>query len=220
MSSTFKTYVDITEHGSEDYEWVINDDEQPKLEPRLLPGEVIVASATNVLKFASLSNRKQGISGNLFVTNFKIAFVSPTSSSYSGYAKEERNKFLSPNEVCLANIDHIYQVNGEKRKKLLPGSNVVYNVKTLQIVCKDFSVHSYSFKFCPVGCHKTVINSILHHSSPKRVELLFTYDCTLPVTTLLLVCNFFLTQLIGKMKLNGVTVQRVGVSVLAINDIN
>jgi len=190
MSSSFKTYVDITEHGSEDYEWVINDNEQPKLEPRLLPGEVIVASATNVLKFASLSNRKQGISGKLFVTNFKIAFVSPT-SSYSGSSKDERNKFLSPNEVCLANVDHVYQVNGEKRKKLLPGSNVVYNIKTLQIVCKDFSVHSYSFKFCPVGCHKTVINSILHHSFPKRIELLFTYDCTLPATNSVTGMQFF-----------------------------
>jgi len=189
MSSSFRTYVDITEHGSEDYEWVINDNDQPKLEPRLLPGEVVVASASNVLKFASLSYRKHGISGWFFVTNFKIAFVSPSSSSYSG--KDERNKFLSPNEVCLANIDQVYQVNGDKRKKLLPVSNVVYNVKTLQIVCKDFSVHSYSFKFCPAGCQKMVINAILHHSFPKRVELLFTYDCTLPATNSVSGMQFF-----------------------------
>ena len=52
-----------------------------------LIGEVVVASAMNVLKFASLSNRKQGISGTLFVTNFKIAFLSPTSPSYPGSTK-------------------------------------------------------------------------------------------------------------------------------------
>lgn len=49
-------------------------------------GEVVVASASNVLKFASVSNRKHGISGCLFVTNFKIAFVS-TTSNYSGNPK-------------------------------------------------------------------------------------------------------------------------------------
>ena len=48
--------------------------------------------------------------------------------------------------MCLANIDQVYQVNGDKRKKLLPVSNVVYNVKTLQIVCKvSFAVPSFLF---------------------------------------------------------------------------
>lgn len=47
----------------------------------------MVASAPNVLKFANVSNRKHGTSGWLFVTNFKVAFVSPTSSSYSGNSK-------------------------------------------------------------------------------------------------------------------------------------
>lgn len=49
-------------------------------------GEVVVASASNVLKFASVSNRKHGISGCLYVTNFKIAFVS-TTSNYAGNPK-------------------------------------------------------------------------------------------------------------------------------------
>lgn len=117
---------------------------------------------------------------------------------YETFFQDERNKLLSQNELCLANIDQIYQVNGERRKKLLPGTSVITNVKTIQLVCKvsrllfatecfnvisfftvqDFSVHSYSFKFCPVGFHKTVINAILHHSFPKRIELLFNFECT------------------------------------------
>jgi len=52
----------------------------------VLSGEVVVASASNVLKFASVSNRKHGISGCLYVTNFKIAFVS-TTSNYAGNPK-------------------------------------------------------------------------------------------------------------------------------------
>lgn len=127
---------------------------------------MVVASASNVLKFASVSNRKHGISGCLYVTNFKIAFVS-TTSNYAGnpkvivlwcdyvdkscarasidfhpslfsstHTQDERNKLLSQNEVCLANIDQIYQVNGERRKKLLPGTSIITNVKTIQLVCK------------------------------------------------------------------------------------
>lgn len=188
--SSFKTYVDITEHSNEDYEWINSDEDHPKLEPCLLPGEVVVAYASNVLKFASVSNRKHGISGCLYVTNFKIAFVS-TTSNYAGNPKDERNKLLSQNEVCLANIDQVYQVNGERRKKLLPGTSIITNVKTIQLVCKDFSVHSYSFKFCPVGFHKTVINAILHHSFPKRIELLFSFECMLPPTQTVHEMQFF-----------------------------
>jgi hypothetical protein len=47
---------------------------------------------------------------------------------------------LSQNEVCLANIDQIFQVNGERRKKLLPGTSIITNVKTIQIVCKVMTI--------------------------------------------------------------------------------
>lgn len=38
-------------------------------------GEVTIAEANNVLKFAPLKTNKTGISGTLFVTNFKVSFV-------------------------------------------------------------------------------------------------------------------------------------------------
>lgn len=63
-------------------------------------------------------------------------------------AQEERNKLVSPNEICLANVDQIYQVNGERKKKLFPGTAIVTNVKTLQIVCKVSGIISrFSFGF-------------------------------------------------------------------------
>ena len=52
---------------------------------------------------------------------------------------------MSQNEVCLANIDQIYQVNGERRKKLLPGTNIIANVKTIQIVCKVSGTENKKF---------------------------------------------------------------------------
>ena len=50
--------------------------------------------------------------------------------------QDDRNKLLGPYEICLANIDQVYQVNGDRKKKLTPGTAIVSNVKTLQIVCK------------------------------------------------------------------------------------
>lgn len=62
-----------------------------------------------------------------------------TPPCFLGCRQDERNKLLSQNEVCLANIDQIYQVNGERRKKLLPGTSIITNVKTIQLVCKVMS---------------------------------------------------------------------------------
>ena len=42
----------------------------------------MIAHADKVLKFAAYSDRKQGLSGHLFVTNFKIAFLTADRSSY------------------------------------------------------------------------------------------------------------------------------------------
>lgn len=38
-------------------------------------GEVVIAEAQNVLMFAPVSEQKQGKSGTLSVTNFKLSFV-------------------------------------------------------------------------------------------------------------------------------------------------
>jgi len=42
---------------------------------KLLPGEVLIAEAQSVLMFSPVSDLKQGISGALSVTNFKLTFV-------------------------------------------------------------------------------------------------------------------------------------------------
>jgi hypothetical protein len=41
----------------------------------LCTGEVVIAEAQNVLLFAPVSGQKQGKSGSLWVTNFKLTFV-------------------------------------------------------------------------------------------------------------------------------------------------
>lgn len=42
---------------------------------KLLPGEVLIAEAQSVLMFSPVGDLKQGTSGVLAVTNFKLSFI-------------------------------------------------------------------------------------------------------------------------------------------------
>lgn len=42
---------------------------------KLLPGEILITRAQSVLMFSPVSDLKQGTSGNLSVTNFKLTFI-------------------------------------------------------------------------------------------------------------------------------------------------
>lgn len=48
---------------------------------KLLPGEVLIAEAQSVLMFSPVSDLKQGISGILSVTNFKLTFITSDDSN-------------------------------------------------------------------------------------------------------------------------------------------
>ena len=47
-------------------------------------GESKVAEADKTLSFMAFTDRKSGVSGKLFLTNFKVAFVTEERSSYEG----------------------------------------------------------------------------------------------------------------------------------------
>jgi len=48
----------------------------------MFTGESVIGDAGNVLKFAPYSDGKQGISGVLYCTNYKLTFVTADRSSY------------------------------------------------------------------------------------------------------------------------------------------
>ncbi|XP_013392417.1 myotubularin-related protein 10-B isoform X2 [Lingula anatina] len=194
MSKGFKIHVDI--FGQEEQTQSEIDKNavavfQATLEPQLLPGELIVGHAQNVLKFSAYSEQKQGISGSLFCTNFKVSFVTADRSSYDGEHNNQRNLLLGENDIALCNIDDIYQasypklptetfvpkiVSTGKRKKFTPGGNLTGKVKTLEIRCKDLSIHTFSFKFSPKDEAKSTVTAILHHAFPTRLELMFAFE--------------------------------------------
>lgn len=85
--------------------------------------------------FSPMTEQTQGLFGVLSVTNFKFSFIGVDEKNYEN--RYQQNLLLLENEVCLSNVDVVYQINdrGSKRK-LNPGQNISGKVKGLQIVCK------------------------------------------------------------------------------------
>ncbi|XP_034943882.1 myotubularin-related protein 10-B isoform X2 [Chelonus insularis] len=142
---------------------------------KLLPGEVSIAEAHNVLLFSPVSDLKQGISGVLAVTNFKLTFITSDDSTPEDI-NHQQNNFYGYMDSCLSNIDEVYLITGDKKRKLIPGSSVPSKVKGIFIVCKNFRTWSFSFKFSPVGHGKNLLTTLLHHAFPRKHYLLFSYD--------------------------------------------
>ncbi|OXU27288.1 hypothetical protein TSAR_008542 [Trichomalopsis sarcophagae] len=145
---------------------------------KLLPGEAVVAKAQNVLMFEPVSESKQGISGVLSVTNFKLTFITADDNGDDIY---QQNHLYGYTDTCLSNIDTIYLIIGDKKKsKLVPGASVPSKVKGIFIICKNLRTWSFSFKFSPLGDGKNILNALLHHAFPTKHHLLFAYEYTEP----------------------------------------
>ncbi|KAI5730573.1 hypothetical protein M8J76_015286 [Diaphorina citri] len=173
--STFKSFIGIEGPDSHPFGYNHDDSSLEQLSPKLLLGEMVIAEAQNVLLFTPVSDHKTGQSGVLFVTNFKLSFVTSEGKD-ADELNCQKNFFLSHNDVCLSNVDILYQVGGDRKRRLVPGHNISDRVKGLFVVCKNMKSFSFSFKFSPIGHGKTLTNALLHHAYPRRHQLLFAYD--------------------------------------------
>ncbi|KAI0215790.1 hypothetical protein LSAT2_032147 [Lamellibrachia satsuma] len=63
--------------GNNDWEEEEEGADEGPPQPRLLPGELTVSHAEQVLRYTPYGDHKQGISGTLFCTNFKVTFITP-----------------------------------------------------------------------------------------------------------------------------------------------
>lgn len=172
-SNNFISYVGLEEHEMQ----IFNSSRRNSLmenSVKLLPGEVLIAEAQSVLMFSPVSDLKQGISGNLSVTNFKLTFITSDDLNEEDITHQQ-NHLYGYTDTCLTNIDEIY-IMGDKKKKLVPGSTVPSKVKGIFIVCKNLRTWSFSFKFSPLGHGKNLLTALLHHAFPRRHQLLFAYD--------------------------------------------
>ncbi|XP_018306060.1 myotubularin-related protein 10-B isoform X2 [Mycetomoellerius zeteki] len=173
-SNNFISYVGLEEHELQTFS-SSRRNSLVENSIKLLPGEVLIAEAQNVLMFLPVSDLKQGISGVLSVTNFKLTFVTSGDSNGENVTHQQ-NHLYGYMDTCLTNIDEIYIMIGDKKRKLVPGNTVPSKVKGIFIICKNLRTWSFSFKFSPLGHGKNLLTALLHHAFPSRHQLLFAYD--------------------------------------------
>ncbi|CAK9826975.1 Myotubularin-related protein 10-B [Anthophora retusa] len=172
--NNFKSYVGLEEHEMQP----LGSSRRNSLTEnnvKLLPGECMVTKAQSVLMFSPVSDLKQGTSGILSVTNFKLTFITTEDISGDDVVCQQ-NHLYGYMDTCLTNIQDIYITVGDKKRKLVPGNTVPSKVKGIFIICKNLRTWSFSFKFSPIGDGKNLLQALLHHAFPSKHDLLFAYD--------------------------------------------
>ena len=69
--------------------------------------------------------------------------------------------------------------NLDKKRKLSFGSSLHNKVDGIFIVCKNFKLYKFNFKFAKVDVGRNITNAILHHARPASTELLFGFEHSL-----------------------------------------
>lgn len=166
------------------------DDGYPQ--PSLLPGEIVVAKAINVLRFQTMADRKSGISGVLYATNFRMSFLTRNPSAETklnsvfqsnpdlteaGEMYSDMQREMHIPQTCIDEISYYSSstAEGSKIKKVVPGSRMSTKVHSLEIRCKDFRVVRFGLKFTPKKDHQTMVNAISHYKTPSSIVLLFAF---------------------------------------------
>eukprot|EP00794_Sanderia_malayensis_P017250 gene17250-18974_t len=160
--------------------------------PPLLNGETILVEAETVLKFNSMSKRGSGIMGNLYITNFKLAFMitklekSPTPSQKTIQSSTRQLDDLLADEesrsecdyIPLTSISYITAISTGKQvsKKLRAGKIPSKKYDTIELTCKDLRVAQFDLSHCKENDRAKVINTIFVYAFPTNVQKLFAFD--------------------------------------------
>ncbi|XP_076181009.1 myotubularin-related protein 10-B isoform X2 [Ptiloglossa arizonensis] len=172
--NNFRSYVGLEEHEMQP----LGSSRRNSLSEnniKLLPGEIFITGAHNVLMFSPVSDLKQGTSGFLSITNFKLTFITTDDTSGEDVTRQQ-NHLYGYMDTCLTNIEDIYITVGDKKRRLVSGNIVPSKVKGIFIICKNLRTWSFSFKFSPIGDGQKLLRALLHHAFPSRHHLLFAYD--------------------------------------------
>jgi len=168
--SNFTSYIDLES----------SDQKDPVMDtsPELLPGEMVISQADRVCVYSThAGGMTSGQTGALFVTTLKLSFKLHVEKD-----APRNNKLLGDMDVPLSSIQTVYELwgdAGEKRKKLPLGSNVSNKIDGIFVLCKNFRFLRFSFKFSGVDAGRNITNALLHHSRPKKNELLFAFEHSL-----------------------------------------
>lgn len=159
--------------------------------PAFLPGEIVVTRAQNVLRFGAMTERKSGTAGALYVTNFRVTFLTTSSSSEKALSSVfQSNPDLTEGDIyagiqqelhipltCILEVHCTTKAfTRSKTKKMLPGAHVSSKVQLIEIFCKDLRVLRFGLKFVPKDEKKVIVDSIIHYAYPSAITLMFAFS--------------------------------------------
>ena len=159
--------------------------------PAFLPGEIVVTRAQKVLRYGAMSESKSGTAGVLYVTNFRVTFLTTSSSSERALSSVfQSNPDLTEGDIyagiqqelhipltCILEVYCTTKVfTGLKAKKMLPGARISSKVQVIEILCKDLRLLRFGLKFVAKSVKKTIVDSILHYAYPSALSLMFAFS--------------------------------------------
>ncbi|XP_057399849.1 myotubularin-related protein 10 isoform X2 [Balaenoptera acutorostrata] len=147
-----------------------------KLEPVLLPGEIVVNEVNFVRKCIASDTSQYDLWGKLICSNFRISFITDNPMPLQKF--HYRNLLLGEHDVPLTCIEQIVTVNDHKRKQKVLGPNqkLKFNPTELIIYCKDFRIVRFRFDESGPESAKKVCLAIAHYSQPTDLQLLFAFE--------------------------------------------
>ncbi|PWA17180.1 hypothetical protein CCH79_00010410 [Gambusia affinis] len=172
MKPTFKCYLPPAQND------VKNNIEPPvKLEPKFLPGEIIVNEVNFVRKcIVGTDSSQSDLWGRLICTNFKVSFIpqEPPPKQKSQLS----HLLLGQQDISLTCLDQVVTVNDTRGKKKVLGSNqkLKFNPMELILYCKDLRVIRFCFDEAGPESAKKVCLAIAHYSHPADLHLLFGFE--------------------------------------------
>ncbi|KAK2164865.1 hypothetical protein LSH36_58g19044 [Paralvinella palmiformis] len=138
-------------------------------------GEVIVSRADRVVRYVPYSDFHQGLVGSIFVTEFRILFLSIQDYDAAKMNPFWKNKIYGENDIILNNIQGVYHVTKGKRKKLITGKQGSRLIKKIEIQCKDFHLCQFGFENIQPQEASRIINAITHFAFTDKLERLFAF---------------------------------------------
>ncbi|XP_077569793.1 myotubularin-related protein 10 [Stigmatopora nigra] len=147
-----------------------------KLEPKLLPGEIVVNEVNFVRKCISAESSQDDLWGKLICTNFKVSFIPQDAPPKQKF--QLSHLLLGEHDIPLTCLEHVVTVNDTKGKKKILGSNqkLKFNPTELILYCKDLRILRFCFDEAGPESAKKVCLAIAHYSHPADLHLLFGFE--------------------------------------------
>ncbi|XP_038159413.1 myotubularin-related protein 10 [Cyprinodon tularosa] len=171
MKPTFRSYLPPPQTDLKS-----NIEPPVKLEPKFLPGEIVVNEANFVRKCISTDSSQGDLWGRLICTNFKVSFIpqDPPPKQKSQLS----HLLLGQHDISLTCLEQVVTVNDTRGKRKVLGSNkkLKFNPAELILYCKDLRVIRFCFDEAGPESAKKVCLAIAHYSHPADLNLLFGFE--------------------------------------------